>query len=203
MHLLACPQLFRTLTTVPHRLHCRHICSQVIDSTDPNKRSQYAAVSFALNDAFTANTNTGLIPASSVRVGIGAFKATANWTSSCARSIAADFTARLMQTCGPAAAMCMPGPAVSLADRFVSVNLPLVTATGGPLFDLSSPSAVQGLSVFVELVVSLVDSAGTPVSTTLSAALPVAQGGVNTWCYGQAFPIHPTPPNLATTNLFS
>ena len=160
-------------------------------------------MSFALNDAFTPNANTGLIPASSVRVGIGASKATANWTSSCARSVAADFTARLMQACGPATAMCMPGAAVSLADRFVSVNLPLVTATGGPLFDLSSPSAVQGLSVFVELVVSLVDSAGTPVSTTLSAALPVAQGGVNTWCYGQAFPIHPTPPNLATTNLFS
>ena len=69
--------------------------------------------------------------------------------------------------------------------RFVLMNVPLVTAAGGPLFNQSDPSLV-GKSVFVQFVVSLIDSTGTPATTTLNAAVPVALGGVNTWCYGQS-----------------
>ncbi len=48
--------------------------------------------------------------------------------------------------------------------------------------------ASQGLStlVFVELAVSVVDSSGTPATTTLSASVPVSQGGINAWCFAQA-----------------
>ena len=70
--------------------------------------------------------------------------------------------------------------------RFVEINLPLQTSAGLPLFDLSDPSSLRGETVFVQFVVSLVDSSGTPAATTLSASLPVAQGGVNTWCLAQA-----------------
>ncbi len=92
---------------------------EVLDAADPAQRSQYAAVSFALNADFQPNTATGLIPAASVRAGVGASRATANWTSPCQRSIAPQFAARMAQPCGPAVAMCSPGAAVSLADRCV------------------------------------------------------------------------------------
>ena len=46
--------------------------------------------------------------------------------------------------------------------------------------------SLRGVSVFVQFVVSLVDSSGTPAATTLSASLPVAQGGVNSWCFAEA-----------------
>ena len=66
------------------------------------------------------------------------------------------------------------------------MNLPLVTPVGGPLFDLGDPAALDGASVFVEFVVSLLDSDGVPATATLSAALPVSLGGVDTWCDGGA-----------------
>ncbi len=91
--------------------------NEVLDSADPTQRSQYAAVSFALNDDFWPNTATGLIPTTSVRVGVGASKASVNWTSSCARGVSPQFSTRLSQPCGPAVAMCMSSPAISLADR--------------------------------------------------------------------------------------
>ena len=80
--------------------------------------------------------------------------------------------------------MCASSPTVSLADRFASINIPLVTSDGGNMFDLSAPATLQ--TIFVELVVSVLDSDGRPATTTLSASLPVAQGGVNSWCYAQA-----------------
>jgi len=91
--------------------------NEVLDAADPALRSQYVAVSFALNDDFSPNAATGLIPASSVRVGIGASRASANWTSSCARAVSPQFAARLSQSCGPAVAMCTPSPDISLTDR--------------------------------------------------------------------------------------
>jgi hypothetical protein len=91
--------------------------NEVLNAADPAQRSQYVAVSFALNDNFTPNAATGLIPTASVRVGVGASKASANWTSSCDRAISPQFEARLSQPCGPAVVMCTPGPAISLTDR--------------------------------------------------------------------------------------
>jgi hypothetical protein len=92
--------------------------NEVIDASDPtaSARSQYAAVSFALSDAFSPNANTGVIPAASIRVGLGATFAAVSWTTPCQRSLSSDFTARLSQACGPSVEMC--APAASLADRF-------------------------------------------------------------------------------------
>jgi len=98
--------------------------------------------------------------------------------------VSAEFAARLAQACGPAVEMCAASPATDLADRFVTVNVPLQTAAGGPLFDLGDAGTLQ--SVFVSLVVSVVDGSGRPVSTKLSTAVPVAQGGVGTWCDAEA-----------------
>jgi N-acetylneuraminic acid mutarotase len=92
--------------------------NEVLDAADPAQRSQYATVSFALNDNFVPNAATGLVPPSSVRVGIGASRTTANWTSSCIRAVSPQFAARLSQPCGPAVAMCTSSPAVGLADRY-------------------------------------------------------------------------------------
>ncbi len=61
----------------------------------------------------------------------------------------------------------------------MTINIPLITASGGALF-----SDGESATVFVELVVSVIDSNGRPAITTLSASLPVMTGGVNTWCYG-------------------
>jgi hypothetical protein len=91
--------------------------NEVLDAADPAQRSQYAAVTFALNDDFWPNPATGLIPATSVRIGVGASLASANWTSSCQRAVSPQFLARLSQACGPAVAMCTPSPAISLTDR--------------------------------------------------------------------------------------
>ena len=91
--------------------------NEVLDAADPAQRSQYAAVSFALNDNFQPNADTGLIPAASIRVGAGASRASANWTSPCDRAVSPQFAARLSQPCGPAVAVCSAGAAVSLADR--------------------------------------------------------------------------------------
>ncbi len=92
---------------------------EVLDAADPALRSQYAAVSFALNADFQPNAATGLIPVASVRVGVGASQATANWTSPCQRALAPQFAARLAQPCGPAIAICTPSAAFSLVDRCV------------------------------------------------------------------------------------
>ena len=153
---------------------------EVLDATDPTKRSQYAAVSFVLNDQYSPNLNTELIPLASVLVGYGKSEGQATWTQACTQVVSAEFAVRLAQTCGPAVKMCTAIPAMDLADRFVTVNVPLQTAAGGPLFDLDDAALLQ--SVFVSLVVSVVDSGGRPVSTKLSTAVSVAQGGVGTWC---------------------
>jgi hypothetical protein len=71
------------------------------------------------------------------------------------------------------------------ARRFATINAPLVTGAGGPLFDQAAVAA-GGLSVFVDLVVSAIDAAGRPATTTLSASVPVSLGGVGTWCFGAA-----------------
>ncbi len=60
-----------------------------------------------------------------------------------------------------------------------------MTSAGGPLFNQAT-AAAGGQTVFVELVVSAVDKNGRPVTTTLSASVPVSQGGVGTWCFGAA-----------------
>ena len=91
--------------------------NEVLGTADPTQRSQYAAVSFALNDAFTPNAITGLVPLTSVRVGFGLTRADATWSSPCEAPVSTQFASMLAQSCGPAVNMCTPSPAVSLADR--------------------------------------------------------------------------------------
>jgi len=144
------------------------------------RRAQYATVSFTLTGTFAPNPATGLVPPSLIRVGAGGSRAHVNWTNTCARPVAPAFSQRLAQRCGPGVAMCA---ADTLASGFVTIHVPLITADGGDLFDLDSSSPQQ---VFVEFVVSAVDGEGRPARTTLSATLPVLEGGVDTWCYAQA-----------------
>ncbi len=68
-----------------------------------------------------------------------------------------------------------------LLRRFVNINIPLITASGEALF-----SDGASATVFIQLVVSVIDSDGRPTITTLRASLPVMNGGVSTWCYGVA-----------------
>ena len=150
----------------------------MLDASDPSKSSQYAAVSFVLNDNYAPNSATQLVPTASVLVGYGPSEAQAAWMQACEQPVAAEYAARLAQPCGPAIPLC--AAAGNLADRFVTINVPLRTASGGPLFDLGDSETLA--SVFVSLVVSAVDANGRPVSTTLSTSVSVVQGGVGTWC---------------------
>jgi hypothetical protein len=111
---------------------------EVLDAADPAQRSQYAAVSFALNANFQPNAATGLIPAASVRVGVGASQATANWTSPCQRALTPQFAARLSQPCGPVVAMCTPSAAISLVDRCVPGSARVPECTPRPAADAGS-----------------------------------------------------------------
>ena len=92
------------------------------DAANASSRSQYAAVSFSLSDDFSPNPNTGLIPASSIRVGVGASATTAVWASPCEGGVAPDFAARLVQPRGPNVTVCTPSPAVSLTDRWARLR---------------------------------------------------------------------------------
>jgi hypothetical protein len=161
--------------------------SEVVDAADPaGAAAQYATVSFALNDAFAPSPSAGVVPLASVRAGRGTTRADAAMAPACTAAPPARFAALLAQSCGPRVATCAPAPATALADRFVTVHVPLLAPDGGRLFDLGNASAAAAMTtVFVELVVSVVDAAGVPAATTLSAAVPVMLGGVSTWCLGQ------------------
>ena len=155
--------------------------NQVLDGLDPSKMSQYAAVSFVLAAGVLPNTNTGLIPPTSVRVGKGPSKAQAVFSNACQGTIPTAFSSRLAQSCGPAVGMCLPSPAVTVSSRFVSINIPLMAADGSALFNTSDPSTS---SVFLQFTVSVLDETGASIITTIDAAVAVMQGGVATWCYG-------------------
>ena len=88
--------------------------NEVLNPLDESQRAQYAAVSFALNDNFAPNTGTGLVPAASVRVGVGASPAGVAWTTSCQQPVSAQFAALISQPCGPSVPMCL---ASNISDR--------------------------------------------------------------------------------------
>jgi len=106
------------------------------------------------------------------------------------------FESRLAQPCAPGASMCQgPLVAADLADQFVSFNIPL----GIDYLGVDQADANNDLSknVFVDMVISAVDNtasvlAGTPnngdaaqqMKTTLTASIPVVEGGVNLFCDG-------------------
>ena len=154
--------------------------NEVLDLTNPSQRSQYAAVSFVLNDLYSPNPVTDLIPAASILIGYGASSQQASWTQACEQPVSAQYASRLSQTCGPTVMMCGSNPTVDLADRFVTINVPLQSQNGQPLFDLNNAATLE--NVLVSLVVSVIDSSGKPVSTKLTTSVAVVQGGVGTWC---------------------
>eukprot|EP00286_Rhodomonas_abbreviata_P027165 CAMPEP_0181304788 /NCGR_PEP_ID=MMETSP1101-20121128/9353_1 /TAXON_ID=46948 /ORGANISM="Rhodomonas abbreviata, Strain Caron Lab Isolate" /LENGTH=1307 /DNA_ID=CAMNT_0023410601 /DNA_START=14 /DNA_END=3937 /DNA_ORIENTATION=- len=106
------------------------------------------------------------------------------------------FETRLAQTCAPGGSMC-EGPLLEadLPDQFVSFNIPLGIDYLG--VDQSDASPDLSMNVFVDMVISAVDNtasvvAGDPneggaaqqMKTTLTASIPVVDGGVNLFCDG-------------------
>eukprot|EP00286_Rhodomonas_abbreviata_P019716 CAMPEP_0181309238 /NCGR_PEP_ID=MMETSP1101-20121128/11908_1 /TAXON_ID=46948 /ORGANISM="Rhodomonas abbreviata, Strain Caron Lab Isolate" /LENGTH=1439 /DNA_ID=CAMNT_0023415711 /DNA_START=17 /DNA_END=4336 /DNA_ORIENTATION=+ len=174
--------------------------------TDKANAAHYVQVTFTLGAQYDVNTNSGLIPLDSVRAGEGAFLDEAplqhkcmQWATSAgdvSSSYSFDgystFASRLGQTsCAPAATMCS-SPA-SIPDSFVSFNIPL----GIDFYD--PPSASLSNNIFVDMVISAVDTvqmgdaaadapndggAAWQMKTTLSASIPVVEGGVNIFCDG-------------------
>jgi len=160
----------------------------------------YLQVTFTLGSKYSPNTlSGGLIPLDSVRAGRSQFfddsameHLCSAYTNDSVKLIgltgltgAKDtFDDRIGQGCGPKASMCQSPTA--LPDNFVSFNIPL----GFEVFD-GQASASLSTSIFVHMVINAVDDvakdAGTTPSqmkTTLSASIPIVDGGFNIFCDG-------------------
>ena len=96
------------------------------DRSQESQRAQYASVSFALNENFAPNTGTGLVPKTSVQVGVGNVKTGVTWVHSCEQPVSEQFATLISQPCGPSVPMCS---ASDISDRF----LPSVPACSSPL----------------------------------------------------------------------
>jgi hypothetical protein len=92
--------------------------NEVLGALDFSQRAQYASVSFALNENFAPNTGTGLVPKTSIQVGVGASKSGVTWVSSCEQSTSAQFTTLISQPCGPSVPMCL---ASNISDRYFPI----------------------------------------------------------------------------------
>eukprot|EP00286_Rhodomonas_abbreviata_P019523 CAMPEP_0181303338 /NCGR_PEP_ID=MMETSP1101-20121128/8501_1 /TAXON_ID=46948 /ORGANISM="Rhodomonas abbreviata, Strain Caron Lab Isolate" /LENGTH=1216 /DNA_ID=CAMNT_0023408897 /DNA_START=61 /DNA_END=3711 /DNA_ORIENTATION=- len=158
--------------------------------TNSSNAADYLQVTFTLGTQYQP-IETGLIPIDSVRAGQGTFYSEDSMEHKCKSYTQNEFPGRFdtllqTQTCAPAATMC-ENPA-SIPDQFVSFNIPLgIAYYQDPQNDLSS-------NVFVSLVVSAIDTvaSGTPndgdpakqMKTTLTASIPIVEGGVNIFCDG-------------------
>mmetsp|Transcript_15046 Transcript_15046/g.30313 ORF Transcript_15046/g.30313 Transcript_15046/m.30313 type:complete len:1145 (+) Transcript_15046:57-3491(+) len=159
------------------------------DSADP---ADYIQVTFTLGSQYNVNTNDGLIPLSSVRAGKGTFFDSTTLDHKCTEYTEdtflnkTTFELRRLQSCAPSAAMCS-SPS-SIPDSFVSFNIPLGIGY------YPDPSNTLSNNIFVDMVISAVDedATGTPndgdapgqMKTTLTASIPVVEGGVNIFCDG-------------------
>eukprot|EP00287_Rhodomonas_sp_CCMP768_P025242 CAMPEP_0202852928 /NCGR_PEP_ID=MMETSP1389-20130828/90220_1 /ASSEMBLY_ACC=CAM_ASM_000865 /TAXON_ID=302021 /ORGANISM="Rhodomonas sp., Strain CCMP768" /LENGTH=604 /DNA_ID=CAMNT_0049531463 /DNA_START=38 /DNA_END=1850 /DNA_ORIENTATION=- len=159
------------------------------DSADP---ADYIQVTFTLGSQYNVNTNDGLIPLSSVRAGKGTFFDSTTLDHKCTEYTEdtflnkTTFELRRLQSCAPSAAMCS-SPS-SIPDSFVSFNIPLGIGY------YPDPSNTLSNNIFVDMVISAVDESatGTPndgdapgqMKTTLTASIPVVEGGVNIFCDG-------------------
>ncbi len=155
------------------------VAGEVLDAASASgARAQYLTVRFAVKDQYSPNMATGLVPPTSVLVGkAGSAPA---WAAACSSPVSADFARVASQACGPGLTFCdAAGGAAALQDRFASVHVPLPNgANGTGLFDVNS--ARDGVQV--QLAVSVMDQSGKPATTTLRASVPVAVGGVSSWC---------------------
>mmetsp|Transcript_47566 Transcript_47566/g.97251 ORF Transcript_47566/g.97251 Transcript_47566/m.97251 type:complete len:1470 (+) Transcript_47566:139-4548(+) len=168
--------------------------------TSSDAKADYVQVTFTLGDQYSP-IETDLIPLDSVLVAKGVFAdSTATELTrfhACSdfdqevSPFASDgtFMDRFEQDCAPNAQMC-DNP-TTIPDQFVSFNIPLGIGW------LPDASSALDSNVFVSMVVSALDTsagalAGTPnegdsaqqMKTTLSASIPVVDGGVNIFCDG-------------------
>eukprot|EP00961_Rhodomonas_salina_P006255 84725-Rhodomonas_salina.1 len=171
--------------------------------TDSNGAAHYLQVTFTLGSQYKPNSNTGIVPLDSVRVGTGSrFPASTFMEYPCVAYVsdpptfaAKDvFDARLpsagAQQCAPNARMCVNPE--TIPDNFVSFNVPL------GIDWLPKPSSDLSEKVYVQMVVSVVDAvqqevrgananngdAPEQLKTTLTSTVPVVAGGVNVFCDG-------------------
>lgn len=173
--------------------------------TDSTAAAHYMQVTFTIGAQYQP-IETGIIPLDSVLISKGDFIASANTVASrfhaCSQYTDGTFTDKTTfdsrfpddiagtQSCAPDAIMCN-NPA-STPDQFVSFNIPL------GIDWLPAASGNLDSNVFVDMVVSVIDQdqidvvGGTPnagddaeqMKTTLTASIPVVDGGVNIFCDG-------------------
>jgi len=173
--------------------------------TDKTAAAHYVQVTFTVGAQYGVNdpNGAGLIPLDSVRAGQGDFMDSSTLVHKCldyqdstgvfAAGAKATFDARFdtaapnLQDCAPAAQMC--SSPTTIPDQFVSFNIPL----GIDWFPIAS--STLDANVFVDLVVNAEDTlasgtaansggAARQMKTTLTASIPVVEGGVNIFCDG-------------------
>jgi len=159
------------------------------------------------NDIFSS----GLIPLDSVRVGLGTFlaevEAADEMEHTCQTYAAGNsttliglsyegtqpekgrFNDALEQPCAPQSTMCA-SPS-DIPDQFVSFNIPL----GSMVLDNKASNTLSN-NIFVDMVINAIDEearAGADpgagenpwqVKTTLTASIPIVDGGINIFCDG-------------------
>jgi len=122
--------------------------NEVLSPYNNTSGAQYAAVSFALRGGFSPNLGTGLVPKSSVQVGIGASLTGVTWISSCEQPISAQYVALIEQPCGPSVIMC----SASMSDRYRHIALlPQVVCSPACLTSIQKPTLFSSL-VFMNLI---------------------------------------------------
>ena len=175
--------------------------------TDTSGNAAYVQVTFTMGSKYSPNPESGgLIPLDSVRAGRSTFFDNSEMQHLCTvYDDAADtgaiglsgltgekqtFDGLINQGCGPKVQMCISPNTVP--DSFVSFNIPL----GFQVFD-EQASDTLGNSIFVHMVINAIDDIAkgvqtTPndgeapwqMKTTLSASIPIVDGGLNIFCDG-------------------
>merc|ERR1711966_429266 len=169
--------------------------------TDSTKQAQYVQVTFTMGEKYGVKSTEDLIPSDSVRVYKGTFAddsamehACEAWTA--LEATESEFEEWLDQSCAPAATMCQSP--TSVPDNFVSFNIPLgigeptgLTTTLGDYLGAGANDLSD--NIFVHMVIAAEDttcteptSASCVMKTTLSASIPIVQGGINIFCDGIA-----------------
>merc|ERR1711966_584778 len=183
--------------------------------TSALKQAQYVQVTFTMGEKYAVKSTEDLIPSDSVRVYKGTFADDSAMEHACEAWSAlenipetSEFETWLAQPCAPAATMCQSP--TSVPDNFVSFNIPLgiseptqvndddlrrtLTTSLGDYFG-EGVGASNDLSnnIFVHMVIAAEDTTCTDPSsgscvmrTTLSASIPIVQGGINIFCDGIA-----------------
>lgn len=174
--------------------------------TPDTVKAQYVQLTFTMGAEYSKKPNMDVLPLDSVRLGKGTFFSESAMKHACVDYLGgvpsmvdtdemgtltsadvAQFDTMLNQDCGPQSSMCANPEAIP--DQFVAFNIP----AGMDWF----PAAANDLSqqVFVSAVVQVQNEnamdgtdpdASNITKTTITAAIPVVQGGINIFCDGIA-----------------